>query len=166
MIVGSRRLRERRRISGGATAQLVRPQGREPLGARGVGDARQRRSGLPRRAEDVRSGWPAEQGVELVLLDAPPGHYWRTADRTRTWTRCCCDVTAVRPWACVPGRVAALARRPGPVIVPFGGAEHDWAALELGAWVSAATEAPLKLLGAAGETDDRARPRACSATPA
>ena len=31
---------------------------------------------------------------------------------------------------------------PGPrqaVLVPFGGAEHDWAALELGAWIAAAT---------------------------
>jgi Kef-type K+ transport system membrane component KefB len=44
-----------------------------------------------------------------------------------------------------------------PLIVPFGGAEHDWAALELGAWVSAATGAPLKLLGAAGQTEDRAK---------
>jgi Kef-type K+ transport system membrane component KefB len=39
----------------------------------------------------------------------------------------------------------------GPIIVPFGGAEHDWAALELGAWLAAATGAPLRLLGAAGK---------------
>ncbi len=44
-----------------------------------------------------------------------------------------------------------------PVVVPFGGAEHDWAALELAAWTCAATGAPLKLLGAAGQTDERAR---------
>ena len=44
-----------------------------------------------------------------------------------------------------------------PVIAPFGGAEHDWAALELGAWIAAATSAPLKLLGAAGQSDDEAR---------
>ena len=42
----------------------------------------------------------------------------------------------------------------GPVLVPFGGAEHDWAALELGSWLAAATGAPLKLLGAAGQTDE------------
>jgi predicted permease len=40
------------------------------------------------------------------------------------------------------------------VIVPFGGAEHDWAALELGAWIASATGAPLKLLGAAGQTEE------------
>jgi Kef-type K+ transport system membrane component KefB len=40
------------------------------------------------------------------------------------------------------------------VVVPFGGAEHDWAALELGSWLAAASGAPLKLLGAAGQTDE------------
>jgi Kef-type K+ transport system membrane component KefB len=34
------------------------------------------------------------------------------------------------------------------VVVPFGGAEHDWAALELGAWIASARGAQLKLLGA------------------
>ncbi|HXZ57553.1 MAG TPA: cation:proton antiporter [Gaiellaceae bacterium] len=37
-----------------------------------------------------------------------------------------------------------------PVMTPFGGGDHDWAALELAAWISSATGAPLKLLGAAG----------------
>ena len=41
-----------------------------------------------------------------------------------------------------------------PVLVPFGGAEHDWAALELGSWLSAATGAPLRLLGAGGQTEE------------
>jgi hypothetical protein len=41
-----------------------------------------------------------------------------------------------------------------PVLVPFGGAEHDWAALELASWLAARTAAPLKLLGAAGQTDE------------
>ena len=44
-----------------------------------------------------------------------------------------------------------------PVVVPFGGADHDWAALELGAWIASATGAPLKLLGAAGETEETSR---------
>jgi hypothetical protein len=33
-------------------------------------------------------------------------------------------------------------------MVPFGGAEYDWAALELATWIAAATNAPLQLLGA------------------
>ncbi len=44
-----------------------------------------------------------------------------------------------------------------PIFVPFGGAEHDWAALELGAWLAAATGASLKLLGAGGGPDGPAR---------
>jgi DNA-binding SARP family transcriptional activator len=48
-------------------------------------------------------------------------------------------------------------RRAGPVIVPFGAAEHDWAALELAAWVARATEAPLRLIGAASDTPDEGR---------
>jgi hypothetical protein len=53
--------------------------------------------------------------------------------------------------------VAVLVEREGgapeiddahPVVVPFGGAEHDWAALEMGVWIAAAHGAPLRLLGA------------------
>jgi DNA-binding SARP family transcriptional activator len=51
-----------------------------------------------------------------------------------------CDV------ALLVARAAALE---GPVLVPFGGAEHDWAAVELGAWLARATGAPLRLAGAA-----------------
>jgi Kef-type K+ transport system membrane component KefB len=64
-----------------------------------------------------------------------------------------------------PSDVAVLVARedaviaPGPdapLLVPFGGAEHDWAALELGAWLAAATGAPLRLLGATGEGEGEA----------
>ena len=41
-----------------------------------------------------------------------------------------------------------------PILVPFGNAEHDWSALELGSWLAASTGATLKLLGAAGQTDE------------
>ena len=40
---------------------------------------------------------------------------------------------------------------PGPVMVPFGAGWHDWAALELGAWVARATDAPLRLIGSASD---------------
>jgi Kef-type K+ transport system membrane component KefB len=49
---------------------------------------------------------------------------------------------------------------PGPehgILVPFGGAEHDWAALELGAWLASRTGAPLRMLGAAAEGDEPSR---------
>ena len=35
----------------------------------------------------------------------------------------------------------------GPVLVPFAGAEHDWTAIELGAWLAAALDVPLRLAG-------------------
>ncbi len=71
------------------------------------------------------------------------------------------DVGAVLARA--PSDVAVLVARedaviaPGPdapIIVPFGGAEHDWAALELGAWLATANGAALKLLGSAGQTEE------------
>ncbi|MEA2479731.1 MAG: hypothetical protein QOJ07_1653, partial [Thermoleophilaceae bacterium] len=61
-----------------------------------------------------------------------------------------CDVAVLVSKEGVP--VVPTADR--AVIVPFGGAEHDWAALELGAWIASATGSPLKLLGAAGQTAD------------
>jgi DNA-binding SARP family transcriptional activator len=46
--------------------------------------------------------------------------------------------------------------RSGSVVVPFGAANHDWAALELGAWLARATGCPLRLIGAASDQrDDR-----------
>jgi hypothetical protein len=62
-----------------------------------------------------------------------------------------CDVAVLVAKEASPIRLDAE----NPVVVPFGGAEHDWAALELASWLSATTGAPLKLLGAAGQTDDQ-----------
>jgi nucleotide-binding universal stress UspA family protein len=45
----------------------------------------------------------------------------------------------------------------GAVAVPFGGSEHDWGALELGAWLASATGAELRLLGAATGPDERSK---------
>jgi DNA-binding SARP family transcriptional activator len=39
----------------------------------------------------------------------------------------------------------------GAVVVPFGGAEDDWAAVELGAWLARGRGISLKLLGTAGD---------------
>ena len=33
------------------------------------------------------------------------------------------------------------------MLVPFGGADHDWTAAEIGAWIAGALSAPLRLLG-------------------
>ena len=57
-----------------------------------------------------------------------------------------CDVAVLlaKPEAPSPGPGAA-------VLVPFGGAEHEWAAAEIGAWIARAVGAPLQLLGTAGD---------------
>jgi Kef-type K+ transport system membrane component KefB len=91
----------------------------------------------------------SEQEVDLILLDGrrpllgdgvprgAVGHVLQEAP---------CDVAVL-----VEQHDAAPVDSLHPVMTPFGGGDHDWAALELAAWIAAATHAPLKLLGAAGE---------------
>jgi hypothetical protein len=50
-----------------------------------------------------------------------------------------------------PCDVAVLTARSGlsvgPVVVPFGGGAHDWAAIEVGAWIARSQERELRLVG-------------------
>jgi hypothetical protein len=39
----------------------------------------------------------------------------------------------------------------GAVVVPFSGAEHDWSAVEIAAWVARASETRLQLVGTAAD---------------
>ena len=85
----------------------------------------------------------SEQDVVLMLLDAPPGLLDQgvaNADLAAVLAGAPCDV------ALLVGRDGAAE---GPVLVPFGGAEHDWVAVELGAWLAKARGVPLRLVGAA-----------------
>ena len=53
-----------------------------------------------------------------------------------------------------PCDVAVLTGRepaPGPVLVPFAGTDHDWSAIELGAWLAGSWQVPLRLAGPAVE---------------
>jgi DNA-binding SARP family transcriptional activator len=84
------------------------------------------------------------QDVDLVLVDAPD----RLLEDARLLTlldQCPCDVAVL-----VGGRPG-----PGPVLVPFTGADHDWAAVELGAWLARSSGAPLYLAGATVGADGR-----------
>jgi DNA-binding SARP family transcriptional activator len=61
-----------------------------------------------------------------------------------------------------PCDVALLAEtggslRDGPIVVPFGAAGNDWAALELGVWVAEETGSPLRLIGAAADEREDGR---------
>jgi hypothetical protein len=87
-----------------------------------------------------------EQNVDLIVVDAPP--------------RLLEDPSLVTLLSRPPCDVAVMTRRPlqnmhGPVLVPFGGAEHDWAAIEVAAWVAAAMQRPLLLAGPTAVADQR-----------
>jgi nucleotide-binding universal stress UspA family protein len=47
--------------------------------------------------------------------------------------------------------VAGSEPREGPVLVPFGAGTHDWAALEVGAWLARGTGTSLRLVGATSD---------------
>jgi hypothetical protein len=79
--------------------------------------------------------------VALVLLDAPPNlaEDQLPEELARTLARSPADVAVLT-------KAVDLEAGDG-VFVPFGGGEHDWAALELGAWLAAALGAALRLVG-------------------
>jgi DNA-binding SARP family transcriptional activator len=108
---------------------------REELTARGVdGRAAAFTSVMP--GADL-SRLAVDQEAELVLVDAPD----RLLEDTRLLTLledAPCDVAVM-----VDGDTAGEA-----VIVPFAGAEHDWSAVELGAWFALGAGKPLRLAGA------------------
>ena len=89
--------------------------------------------------------------VDLVLLDGRRpllGDGIPRGDVGEVLQEAPCDVAVL-----VAREGQPVAPAPGTrVMVPFGGAEHDWAALELASWLCAATGASLELLGAGGQT--------------
>jgi DNA-binding SARP family transcriptional activator len=81
----------------------------------------------------------AEQDADLLVVDAPQ----RLLEDGRLMgllEDAPCDVAVL-----VPGQAGGEA-----VVVPFAGAEHDWSAIELGAWFSLGSELPLHIAGARG----------------
>jgi DNA-binding SARP family transcriptional activator len=82
-----------------------------------------------------------EQAVDLVLSEAPQELLSEGAlaePFSSILERAPCDVGLL-----TAGTGAAL----GPVVTPFGGAEHDWSAIELAAWLASALGTTLRLLG-------------------
>lgn len=90
----------------------------------------------------------SEQDVALLVLDAtealgPSGVPY--ADAAELLARAVCDV------ALLAGGPPRTADPGGDVVVPFAGHEHDWAALEAGAWLADARGGVLRLLGVRSE---------------
>ena len=80
----------------------------------------------------------AEQDVELLVVDAPDG-LLEDARLLTLLDEAPCDVAIL---------VGARAPAPGSILVPFSGAGHDWAAVELGAWLARSRGCSLQLAGA------------------
>ena len=79
--------------------------------------------------------------VALVLLDAPAG-----LDDDLVPAQLAAVLEQSPADVAVLGGSAALGAGEG-VYVPFGGSEHDWAALELGAWLAGGANVPLRIVG-------------------
>jgi hypothetical protein len=90
-----------------------------------------------------------EQNVDLVVVEPLGGvAEGLGGDLATVLEGAPCDVGVL----VTPGEAAA-AGPSGAVVVPFGGAEHEWAALEIGAWIAGARGARLELLGTAADPD-------------
>ena len=91
----------------------------------------------------------SEQDVDLVVTD-PLGDIVEdiSFDLEAVLERAPCDVAVLVRRDDLPDVFAG-----GTVLVPFGGAEHEWAALEIGAWIASATDTPLEVLGTTADQD-------------
>jgi DNA-binding SARP family transcriptional activator len=82
-----------------------------------------------------------QHDVDLILVDAPPTLLESgrpDEDLGVILERSPSDVAVLVG----SGDIAA-----GPVVVPFGGVEHDWSAIELAAWLARSLGTTLRLLG-------------------
>ena len=82
-----------------------------------------------------------EQAADLVLTEAPQellGDGSLDEPFASLLERTPCDVGLL---------TAGTGEADGPVVVPFGGAEHDWSAIELAAWLASSLGTTLRLLG-------------------
>jgi len=85
-----------------------------------------------------------DQDVDLVVVDGGPEPLRDDAIR--------------QILAGAPPDVAVVVGSPprvGPVLVPFVGADHDWAAIELGAWLAGATDESLLVAGPIESAEER-----------
>ena len=109
---------------------------------------------LPARVAAFRSTTPGvdvarfarEQDVDLVVIDAPPALLDDPAVADLLGNAPC-DVALI-----VDGEPGD-----GPVLVPFVGVEHDWSAVEIGAWLARARGVALQLVGPSDDERDASR---------
>jgi DNA-binding SARP family transcriptional activator len=123
--------------------------------------ARERRESLQERGVSSRSAAftserpgadlvriATEQDVDLLLMEAHPALLQ--------------DPVVQGVLAAAPCDVALLVARdhafePGPVLVPFTGAEHDWSSVEIAAWIARSHAVSLRLAGPQERDRDASR---------
>ena len=98
---------------------------------------------LARLATDLDVELLLTQAPGELLVDGTPDD-----QLTAVLGKAPCDVALLVP---------RDARPNVPVLVPFGGADHDWAAVELGAWLAQAAGVGLRLAGAAAVPEEGRR---------
>ena len=83
----------------------------------------------------------AQQPVDLVLAEAAP-------ELLAGAPLCEPPSDLLEQTPCEVGLLTrGVGTTDGPIVTPFGGAEHDWSAIELAGWLAAALETNLRLLG-------------------
>jgi DNA-binding SARP family transcriptional activator len=125
----------------GAAAALLNDR-REALRARGVAVRSAVFTSTDPGHDVVRL--VSEQDTDLLLADVELGREL-AADLALVLDRAPCDVALLVD----RGRLDVAPGR--PVLVPFGGADHDWAAVEVAAWIARAGRSTLRLAGAQGD---------------
>jgi DNA-binding SARP family transcriptional activator len=114
-----------------------------PLLDRGV-QARWAAFTAPAPGSDL--AWLANEQDADLLLTATAAAFDGDAELRSLLETALCDVAVVTGAATIGS---------GPVLVPFAGAEHDWAAIEVGAWLARAHQRPMALAGAATGPEGR-----------
>lgn len=117
-------------------ALLQMRNARDTLTARGVAARAAAFTSLTPGADLAR--FAVEQEADLLLVDAPEG-LLEDARVLALLDHAPCDVAIL----------VGDEPRGGPVLVMFTGGEHDWAAVELGAWLALGWSSPLVLVGSA-----------------
>jgi DNA-binding SARP family transcriptional activator len=141
-------------------AHLMRTAGELAAANAALSDRREElgRQAIPSRIAAYTTAEPGadvarlatEHDIDLILLDAAAGFLENglpDRDLATILERAPCDVGVL---------AGAGAPNAGPIVTPFGGAEHDWTAIELAAWLAQSLGTSLRLLGTeADPTRDR-----------
>jgi hypothetical protein len=122
-----------------ATATTALSELREPIVARGVSCRVAVYTSAEAGAEAALLA--SEQPVDLILSETPAELLEGGALNDPVASllgQAPCDVALL---------TAGTGSAAGPVVTPFGGAAHDWSAIELAAWLASSLDTTLRLLG-------------------